>query len=317
MRDMADVPETAKAVGGRLRRALFVVGIGGLVFVTILAAAIFLVCTAFYPRIRPSLTVREIVKYLIPRTFDDFLEQYRNGPRVMGYADRHSVQPGGRFHVMLSTNGPEISVRGSLEVYRIGAYGDSDRRLFFRSPQLEVAYSESLGPVSATGCDWPPFATIAVEPSWPSGYYQIDFVETDGHPIKEVAYIVVLNTRKDGDIVVLLSTNTYQAYNHWGGFSLYAGILSSEDKATMVSFDRPSLSQFGTWEYYYVLWLEQQGYKADYITNFDLNRDPAWAEKYALFIVLGHNEYWSKEEFDHVERRIFEFGKNTLFLGAN
>ena len=55
----------------------------------------------------------------------------------------------------------------------------------------------------------------------------------------------------------------------------------------------------------------------DYITNFDLTRDASWAEKYPLFIVLGHNEYWTKEEFDAVEKRIFIQGKNTLFLGAN
>jgi len=70
-----------------------------------------------------------------------------------------------------------------------------------------------------------------------------------------------------------------------------------------------------------VLWLERlaamENLKIDYATNFDIYRDPAFAEKYKLFISGSHNEYWSREEFDAVYRRIFELGKNTLFLGAN
>ena len=276
-----------------------------------------LICIMFLPINRPAGFILDITEYLVPRAFSVQRQKFLRGPLVLGYADRHSVQPGEIFRVLLSTRDEGLSLTGHLEIFRVGHGRQGNREYVSSSPPLKVGYTESLGAVSATGCNWPVLAAISPEPSWRSGYYSIDFVASDNSRISEVAYIVVRNPRKDGDIVVLLSTNTYQAYNQWGGFSLYSGMLGGIDKATMVSFDRPTISQFNTWEFYYVVWLEAQGYAVDYITNFDLKQDAGWAENYPLFIVLGHNEYWSKEEFDYVEKRIFGQGKNVLFLGAN
>ncbi|MDA2929913.1 hypothetical protein MYX84_08205 [Acidobacteria bacterium AH-259-O06] len=299
--------------GWKVLRVLAWILVGDL----LILVGVFLIGTAFLPVSWPALVLRDGVSYVIPRVFNLYRGQFRDGPMVLGYADRHSVRPGESFHVMLSTRDEGWSFTGHMEVFRIGWEGPDNRRYVFSSPPVRVGYTESLGTVFSTGCNWPVFATITPDPSWQSGYYTIDFVDSDGRRISEVAYIVVLNPQQDGDIVVLVSTATYQAYNQWGGFSLYSGALGGTDKTTMVSFDRPTISQFHTWEFYYVIWVEAQGYKVDYITNFDLYRDRAWAEKYPLFIVLGHNEYWSKEEFDYVEKRIFTEGKDTLFLGAN
>jgi len=265
----------------------------------------------------PARYLSDAIDYVVPKVFVAFREQFCDGPAVLGYADRHSLNPGEEFQVMLSTREQNLSVSGQLEIYRLGGATEGHRQLMFRSGQLQVSYSESLGTVSATGCHWPVAATVAVPPTWKSGYYSMDFVLANSDRIQEVAYIVVLNPAKDGDIVVLLSTNTYQAYNQWGGFSLYSGQLGSRDASVMVSFDRPTLSHFQSWEFYYVSWLEGLGYKVDYITNFDLYRDSDWAERPLLFIVLGHNEYWSSQEYDALEKRIFALGKNTMFLGGN
>ena len=48
-----------------------------------------------------------------------------------------------------------------------------------------------------------------------------------------------------------------------------------------------------------------------------MHRDPKFTENYRLFISGSSNQYWSLEEFDAVYRRIFELGKNTIFMGAN
>jgi hypothetical protein len=123
-----------------------------------------------------------------------------------------------------------------------------------------------------------------------------------------------------GDILVELSTNTYQAYNEWGGCSFYTSAFIG-DRAQVISFNRPTPPDFLEYEYYFVLWLEKlaasENLNIDYATNFDVFRDPQFATKYKLFISGSHNEYWSKEEFDAVYRRVFELGGNTLFLGAN
>jgi hypothetical protein len=135
-----------------------------------------------------------------------------------------------------------------------------------------------------------------------------------------VAYIIVTNPGKSGDILVQLSTNTYQAYNAWGGSSFYESAFIG-DRAQMISFDRSTPPDFFMYEYYFVVWLEELAarhkLKVDYVSNFDVYRDPAFVKSYKLFVSGSHNEYWSREEFDAVYHRIFDLGKNTLFLGAN
>src|SRR4051794_5067069 len=51
--------------------------------------------------------------------------------RVWGYVDRHSLDPGQTFDLMLST-GPALKrCKGQVEIYRIGYYPGSDRALIW------------------------------------------------------------------------------------------------------------------------------------------------------------------------------------------
>jgi len=117
-----------------------------------------------------------------------------------------------------------------------------------------------------------------------------------------------------------LGTNTYEAYNAWGGYSLYES-ASIGARAQIVSFDRPMSTMFFEYDVFLVAWLEklaaQNGFTVDYATNFDLYIDPEFTRRYRLLVSSAHNEYWSSEEFDAVYRRIFKRGQNTMFLGAN
>jgi len=54
-----------------------------------------------------------------------------------------------------------------------------------------------------------------------------------------------------------------------------------------------------------------------YATDFDIHLNAEYTKNYPLVISVGHDEYWSKDEFTHMYDRIFVHGKNTLFLGAN
>jgi hypothetical protein len=116
-----------------------------------------------------------------------------------------------------------------------------------------------------------------------------------------------------------LGTNTYQAYNPWGGHSLYP-TGDDDTRGLMVSFDRPTEPSFFEYDVYLVRWLE--GLAAglggvDYAGNFDVHADPALIDRYPLVIAGSHDEYWSGEEFDAFDRRIFKLGKNTAFFGAD
>jgi hypothetical protein len=249
-------------------------------------------------------------------------KSYYEGTRVWGYADKHSVVAGEPFHIMMSTGPNHKTIKGTIEIFRIGHYPNTDRVCYWRAEDVEVLNAgEVQVTAGAVGAAWPTAFEDVDTTGWPSGYYAIDFIEnSDGQRNLNVAFIVVTNKDRSGDILVELSTSTYQAYNEWGGYSLYKCDFVGS-RAQMISFDRPTEPAFFEYEYFLVRWLEQVAaqlnLKVDYATNFDIHLDPTFAEKYRLFISGAHNEYWSKEEFDAVYRRIFERGKNTMFLGAN
>lgn len=245
---------------------------------------------------------------------------YYDNKRIWGYVNRHSVKPGESFNIMLSTGPAEQKSRGRIEIFRIGYYPPEDRKLVWKSGPVTVERQEVQETAASLGAGWPPVIDEIDTRPWRSGYYSIDFLAEDGTRESDVTYIVVINPRKSGDILFELGTNTYQAYNAWGGYSLYESAFAGE-RAQMLSFDRPSSPAFFDFEYYLVRWLDQfaaeHHLQVDYATNFDVASDSEFAEKYRLFISGSHNEYWSKEEFDVVHHRIFALGKNTLFLGAN
>ncbi len=256
--------------------------------------------------------------------------------RVWGYVDVHSIEPGEGFNLMLSTGPGFGSVVGHVEVSRIGFHEGADRRKVYESDVLDV---ESLGmnaTAAAVGPAWPRALEIADTASWVSGYYSVDFVFQDGSRDGDIAFLVVTQRARSADVLVKLATTTYQAYNRWGGHNLYEwespstmdgghlGVFEGEialNRGDMVSFDRPTRSEFWEWEYDFVLWLEEiaqeQGVTVAYASGFDLAESPSLVSDCKLLISVGHDEYWSKEEFDHVYDRIFREGGHTLFLGSN
>src|SRR5690348_425163 len=52
------------------------------------------------------------------------------GTRVWGYVDKHSVVAGEAFNIMLSTGPDYKTIKGNVEISRIGYYRNEDRHLF-------------------------------------------------------------------------------------------------------------------------------------------------------------------------------------------
>ncbi len=262
--------------------------------------------------------------------------QSEGDQRVWGYVDRHSIKPGEGLRLMLST-GPELgTVTGRIEAFRVGFHGGTDRLQVFRSHTIQVCEHGINNTAAALGPLWPTALTIEDTAGWQSGYYSMDFVFPDGTRDRDIAFLVVVSPRRDVDVLVKLATATYQAYNRWGGHSLYEAETPSVyagrgeavyetdipvNRGDLVSFDRPTCSEFWDWEYHFVLWLEElaqkEGFSVAYASNFDVTVDPSFTSDCRLLVSVGHDEYWSKEEFDFAHDRIFRQGGNTLFLGAN
>ncbi len=70
------------------------------------------------------------------------------------------------------------------------------------------------------------------------------------------------------------------------------------------------------WEFPLAYWMEQQGYDLTYCSNTDIHRDYDQLTRVNALLSVGHDEYWSMEQFEHVKRGIEE-GLNVAFLSGN
>ncbi len=118
--------------------------------------------------------------------------------------------------------------------------------------------------------------------------------------------------------LVVAPVNTWQAYNPWGGKSLYDFQSTGGVAAVKVSFNRPFHPGHTPLEYDLDLlrWLEQEGYDIAYTTDVDVHLDPSLLLGRKVVLTAGHDEYWTKEMRDAFEAAR-DSGVNIAFMGAN
>ena len=143
---------------------------------------------------------------------------------VEGYCARLSYSPGDT--VTLHT-----SARCATYDVTVERWG-SDREIVWRVEQVPGAHYDAPPNASAVGCGWPaaPVA-IAVGAQWRSGFYLVTLTPSDGTRATHAGFVVRAGSTRARALLVV-ATNTYNAYNAWGGKSLYTG-------GTDVSFRRP------------------------------------------------------------------------------
>ena len=233
-------------------------------------------------------------------------------PIVEGYTDQLSYAPGDEVKLHVSSPRPV-----ALSVTRSGR------------PFSPVGPSRGFSPgehpipkdASSHGCHWPVSKTFTLPPDTPSGYYTVTFsaLGDDDRAVGTGTAFFVVRPKEPGKnakILLQLSTNTYNAYTNWGGYSLYAYHGRHKVQGRRVSFDRPLYSQFSRWEEPFVKWAEAAGYALDYCVNSDLEFRPEILKPYALVLSVGHDEYWSAPMRDNLEKYI-ENGGNVAFFSGN
>jgi hypothetical protein len=181
---------------------------------------------------------------------------------AIGYADAPSYLPGQTMRLAVSTDDPFYLV----EVYRVGARfqlmswsgWQPGRR------QAKPVIEKSTMMVRAR---WAWTFSRAIPSDWPSGLY---FAKLTSGGVGAQSYVpfVVRSTRASTLLFVSGALNS-QAYNTWGGSSLYASRIGSPvpgaRRAFAVSLDRPFARQDGMGELFsgeipFALWLERRGY---------------------------------------------------------
>ena len=143
-------------------------------------------------------------------------------------------------------------------------------------------------------------------------------------------YFVVRHDEGDSDILFQTSDTTWQAYNPYGGYCTYGRVnpgsprsIGIPPRAYKVSYNRPlktrdyrAVNMVFNAEYPFVRWLESNGYDVTYFTGVDSDRRGEEIRKHRLFLSVGHDEYWSLEQRQHVEAAREE-GVHLAFFSGN
>jgi hypothetical protein len=246
------------------------------------------------------------------------------GRAIEGYTVP-SAAPGETISFHVSAD-PEASYR--ILVYRIGWYGGVGARLVTCLPGCESSASEETRPVPpATSlglvhAGWPASQKLPIPGDWVSGYYLVHYLLTSGPYAGNSSVSWFLLREGQGGAAPLLvqaGASTWQAYNGWGGGSLYAFNSAGGNRAAKVAFDRPierqALGAFG-WDVPLVAFLERSGYDLAYQADVDTARDPGTLVGRKAILVAGHNEYWARtvrDGFEHARAA----GTSLAFFGAN
>ena len=167
---------------------------------------------------------------------------------------------------------------------------------------------------------------MVIPTDWKSGYYEVSLRVEDGggkfiHRNRRTAegschfILRTANPGKKSKILLQFSVNTYNAYNNWGGSSLYGYHGRAKLQGNQVSFNRPPRTIFNNWEAPFVTWAESNGYELEYASNMDLELRPEILENYRLILSVGHDEYWSAPMRDSLEKFIADGGNAAFFSG--
>jgi len=253
---------------------------------------------------------------------------------IDGYASEVSVLPGSSLDLHVST-----STRYRVEIYRIGWYAGAGARQVACAPSCSTDEQGTPQPVPAfdpsTGylnAGWPVTDRFTVGSDWTSGYYLAELVLTTGADAGKgswVPFVVREPPARASNILVQAPVNTWQAYNDWGGRSLYfnfngvgdnhASFDRPYDERTMKTADGPATDNANlpqVSEFPLVRYLERSGYDVSYTTDVDTDAAPQSLLGHRLVMVNGHDEYWTKGIRDAFERAR-DLGTNLAFIGAN
>ncbi|MEM7091917.1 MAG: N,N-dimethylformamidase beta subunit family domain-containing protein [Actinomycetota bacterium] len=273
---------------------------------------------------------------------------YTRWPIAEGYCTPLSVDAGGEVSLRAASRGASFRV----EVRRWGSEGVAWLA-------EGVAANDHSVPERAwaEGCGWPVTVEIQTDVSWKSGLYEVTLTAEEAAPgdpraTSQAFFVVRAAPTSRACGLLVLATNTYNAYNQWGGKCLYSG-------ATHVSFERPTergyfrrptepggfdgritnidgdpthrriinyqerfdiplwtgSAGWWNWERRFVEWAHAEGFEFDLAINADLETVPELLDDYDVLLSVGHDEYWTRGMRDAADRFVEAGGRWAIFSG--
>lgn len=235
-----------------------------------------------------------------------------SGSRILeGYASRPSYLPGEDLRLAVSTS---ASTYG-LSIWRVAGEASPD------APFVHVASQENLvgglqpdptvdPTTKLVAARWSYRFSFPIPTTWPSGIYLVRLASPEG--VQSYVPFVVRSPIAHAVVVVSNALN-WQAYNDWGGSSLYQTRVGAPApgvrRALAVSFDRPYAGDGGAGQLFFlelplVAWLEQQGLDLAYTTDYDLSLAPDLQPMPRVIVFNGHSEYWGVPLYEWLDANV-------------
>src|SRR4051794_3956359 len=243
-------------------------------------------------------------------------------PTIQGFATDISVDHGQTIGFKVKTTASAYRV----DIYRFGYYGGLGSRLVTTVqptatlPQTQPACLTDASTGLVDCGNWGLSASWSVPAGAVSGLYAAHLVRSDTGG-DSVVFFVVRDDERNASLLFQTSDTTWQAYNAYGGNSLYVG--NPAGRAYAVSYNRPLTVRdnsprnsplYAEWPM--LQWLEQNGYDVSYSTDVDTARSGAALLNHKVFLSVGHDEYWSAEQRTNVTTAR-NAGVNLAFFSGN
>jgi hypothetical protein len=245
---------------------------------------------------------------------------------IQGFATQMSVNRGSTISFKVDTNASNYR----FDIYRLGYYGGRGARKVgsvLPSATLPQSQPACLTQASSGLIDcgnWAVSGSWTVPATAVSGIYIARLVRADTGGASHIVF-VVRDDASASDLVFQTSDTTWQAYNNYGGNSLYTGSPGTGPaRAYKVSYNRPfntrAVDGGQDWlfhaEYPMVRWLEANGYNVSYISGIDTDRAGNLLLNHKTFLSVGHDEYWSGTQRANVEAAR-NAGVSLAFFSSN
>jgi hypothetical protein len=259
------------------------------------------------------------------------VDQFLRSRGIEGYCSKNSVNIGDKLEIKVNS-----STAYFVDIYRMGFYGGAGARHMQQIGYLEGTVQDvpPIGDLQSRECDWSTSITLTIPDDWLSGVYLGRLTQVDIPTPRQSYVIFIVTDDRICDFLFKCSDTTWAAYNGWPDdyslYNYYGAIRQSNiywGPDVKVSFDRPykmphidgasyypyddiskyawmvGASQFLTFEYPLLFWMESQGYDVSYMSCLDLHSTSAVAlrRRARALLAVGHDEYYSPNMYNNLK----------------
>lgn len=236
-------------------------------------------------------------------------------PELIFHTDQWGYQAGDSIQIFASWRGGD-----SVEV----RLSDILQKNTIYKKKIWVRHQSVRPGVAVRGTGWKKTHSIGIDSSFPTGWYVLS-LKKGGDSFHQSIFVQPSIPAKK--VAILFSTNTWNAYNFWGGHSIY-----SKNHTDSVSFFRPQLVanpflkntypnhqlyfQGANKDRYLAEMLDSADFAFDAYSMEDLESAKPQLFEYKAWILSTHTEYWSRNMLAHLNTYL-DSGGSLVNLAGN